>query len=166
MNRFLNSRVVSRMTVAAGLLSIISALNADESLTQIRTRFDRRVEVLRRFFHDNHCPDEDYASQFVLEADNHNLDWRLLPSLALVESGGGRRSAGNNHFGWNNGRTRFASISEAIHTVADAISTGKYYKGKTLVRKLSIYNTRIDYPAMVLSVMNQIAPSPKVEFAE
>jgi hypothetical protein len=166
MNRFLNSRVFSRVTVVAGLLSVASAQNTEESLAQIRTKFDRRVEVLRRFFHDNHCPDEDYAAQFVLEADNHNLDWRLLPSLALVESGGGRRSAGNNHFGWDNGQTRFASISQAIHTVADAISTGKYYKGKSLVRKLGTYNTHVDYAAMVLSVMNQIAPSPRVEFAE
>lgn len=166
MNRFLNSRVFSRITVVAGLLSVASAQNADESLTQIRAKFERRVEVLRRFFHDNRCPDEDYAAQFVLEADNHNLDWRLLPSLAIIESGGGRRSAGNNHFGWNNGEARFASISEAIHTVAGAISTGKYYKGKSLVRKLATYNTRIDYAAMVLSVMNQIAPSPTVEFAE
>lgn len=166
MNGFLKSRVASRVTVVAGLLSVVSALNADESLTQIRTKFDRRVEVLRRFFHDNHCPDEDYAAQFVFEADNHRLDWRLLPSLALVESGGGRRAAGFNHFGWDNGRTRFASLSEAIHTVAEAISGGKYYKGKSLVRKLAAYNTAIDYPAMVLSVMNQIAPAPRVGFAE
>src|ERR1700722_12076901 len=138
MNRFLNSRVFSRVTVVAGLLSVASAQSTEESLTQIRTKFDRRVEILRRVF-----------------PDNHNLDWRLLPSLAWVESGGGRRSAGNNHFGWDNGQTRFASISQAIHTVAEAISNGKYYKGKSLVRKLGTYNTHVDYAAMVLSVMNQ-----------
>jgi hypothetical protein len=163
MKRILSSGVI----VITGMIGLAGAtLNADESFTKIRKKFDLREAILRKFLRDNHCPDEEYAGAFILEADNHKLDWRLLPSLALVESGGGRHSAGNNHFGWANGAARFGSIGEAIHTVAEALSRGKYYKGKDLDGKLAAYNPRIDYKAMVLSIMNQIAPTPKVEFAD
>jgi hypothetical protein len=163
MNRFLSSGVV----IVAGVLGLsASALNADESLTRLRKKFDLREAILRKFLKDNHCPDEEYAGTFIREADNHSLDWRLLPSISLVESGGGRHGIGNNHFGWANGKIGFASISEAIHTVAAALSGGKSYKGKDLNGKLAAYNPAIDYRAMVVSIMNQIAPAPKVEFAE
>jgi hypothetical protein len=163
MKRLLSSGVM----IVTGILSLAGAtLNADESITKLRKKLDLREVILRKFFRDNHCPDEQYAGMFIVEADNHKLDWRLLPSLSRVESGGGRHAAGNNHFGWANGAARFASIGEAIHTVAEALSHGKYYKGKDLNGKLAAYNPRIDYKAMVVSIMNQIAPAPKIEFAD
>ena len=153
--------------IASGLLSLAGGtLNANENFTKIRKKFDLREAILRKFLRDNQCPDEQYAGLFILEADNHKLDWRLLPTLSLVESGGGRRSLGNNHFGWANGVTRFASIADAIHTVAGALSGGKPYKGKDLNGKLAAYNPSLDYKAMVVSIMDQIAPAPKVEFAD
>src|SRR5207249_4948617 len=119
----------------------------DQDVTKMRKKFDLREAILRRFLQHRHCPAEQYAGVFVAEADAHGLDWRLLPSLSIVESGGGVHARGNNLFGWANGKTSFDSISEAIHHVAEALSLGRAYRGKDLDGKLATYNRRPDYKA-------------------
>jgi hypothetical protein len=89
----------------------------------------------------------------------------LLPSLALVESGGGRTAKGNNLFGWANGKSTFSTIGEAIHTVASALAHGTAYRGKDIGGKLAAYNHGTDYSAMVLAIMRQISPRAQVEAA-
>lgn len=159
MKRFLPSGLV----IFAGVLGIAAATaNADQDVTRNRKKFDLREAVLRRFFVEHHYPADEYASVFVEEADAHGLDWRLLPSLSIVESGGGKHAKGNNLFGWANGNTRFSSISEAIHHVASALSLGRAYRGKDLKGKLAAYNHRVDYNAMVTGIMRQISPMAEV----
>jgi len=163
MNRFLSSG----MMIFAGVLSIAAASGqSDQDVTKIRKKFDLRESVLRKFLKDKNCPDQDYAELFVAEADAHGLDWRLLPSLAFVESGGGRTARGNNLFGWANGKSTFNSIGEAIHHVASVLAHGKAYIGKDLDGKLATYNHGTDYRAMVRDIMNQISPGPQVEVAD
>jgi hypothetical protein len=163
MKRFLHSGVV----ICAGVLGIASAtMNADQDVTKIRKKFDLREAILRRFFRENHCPAEDYAGIFVQEADAHGLDWRLLPSLSIIETGGGKHAPGNNLFGWANGKTSFDSVSAAIHHVATFLEIGKPYRGKDLDGKLITYNKRPDYRAIVTGVMRRIAPNVQVETAE
>ena len=163
MKRFLHSGVV----ICAGVLGIASAtMNADQDVTKIRKKFDLREAILRRFFRENHCPAEDYAGIFVQEADAHGLDWRLLPSLSIIETGGGKHDPGNNLFGWANGKTSFDSVSAAIHHVATFLEIGKPYRGKDLDGKLITYNKRPDYRAIVTGVMRRIAPNVQVETAE
>jgi len=163
MKRFLPSGFI----ICAGFLGMAAAArNADEDVTKIRKKFDLREAVLRRFLKSRNCPAESYADVFVREADAHGLDWRLLPSLSIVESGGGKHAMGNNLFGWANGTTKFASISEAIHHVASALSVGRFYKGKSLDGKLATYNHRVDYKAMVTGIMEKISPVVQPEAAE
>ena len=154
----------SGLMIFTGILGIAAAAaNSDEDVTKIRKKFDLREVILRKFFKEKHCPVEAYSGVFVREADTYGLDWRLLPSLSIVESSGGKHARGNNVFGWANGKTRFDSISEAIHQVATALALGKPYRGKDLDGKLLAYNPRTDYRAMVRSVMRQISPTPVVE---
>jgi len=163
MKRFFHSGVV----ICAGVLGIASAtMNADQDVTKIRKKFDLREAILRRFFRENHCPAEDYAGIFVQEADAHGLDWRLLPSLSIIETGGGKHAPNNNLFGWANGQTSFDSVSAAIHHVATFLEIGKPYRGKDLNGKLMTYNRRPDYRTMVTGVMRRIAPNVQVETAE
>jgi len=163
MKRFLHSGIV----ICAGVLGIASAtMNADQDVTKMRKKFDLREAILRKFFRENNCPAENYASIFVQEADAHGLDWRLLPSLSIIETGGGKHAAGNNLFGWANGKTSFDSVSAAIHHVATFLEIGKAYRGKDLDGKLMTYNKRPDYRSMVTGVMRQIAPNAQVETAE
>ena len=146
MKRFLASGVI----IFTGVLGISAAsMQADQDVTKNRKKFDLRAAILRKFLQDKRCPDQQYTEVFLTEADAQGLDWRLLPSLALVESGGGRAAKGNNLFGWANGKTTFTSIGEAIHHVAQVLAHGKAYRGKDLDSKLATYNHRTDYRAMV-----------------
>jgi len=159
MKRFLQSGVV----IFAGVLGIASAtMQAEQDVTKLRKKFDLREAILRKFFKDNHCPAENFAGVFVAEADAHGLDWRLLPSLSIVESGGGKHAPGNNLFGWANGKTTFDSFTSAIHHVASFLEVGKPYKGKDLDGKLLTFNHRPDYNARVTGLMRQIAPNQEL----
>jgi hypothetical protein len=163
MKRFLPSGFM----IFAGVLGIAAAaVQTDQDVTKNRKRFDLREAILRKFLRDKHCPDQEYTELFIAEADAHGLDWRLLPSLALLESGGGRVAKGNNIFGWANGKSTFTSIGEAIHHVARALTLGQAYRGKDLDGKLAAYNQGTDYAAMVRDIMNQISPGRRVEAAD
>ena len=163
MKRFLPSGLI----IFAGVLGIAAAaVHADQDVTRIRKKFDLREAILRRFFNEKHCPAETYAGVFVTEADVYGLDWRLLPSLSMVESGGGKHAPNNNLFGWANGNMHFGSISEAIHHVASTLSLGKAYRGKNLEAKLWTYNRRADYRAAVTDTMRQISSTPLVDSGE
>ena len=151
----------------AGVLGIAAAAtHTDQDITKVRKKFDLRETVLRRFFKEKHCPVQEFTEVFLAEADAHHLDWRLLPSLAFVESGGGKTSKGNNLFGWANGKQTFNSVTDAIHTVATTLASGRAYRGKDTLAKLSAYNQNTDYPAMVMSIMRQISPNPSVAAAD
>jgi hypothetical protein len=151
----------------AGVLGIAAATTKDDQDVTKRKKLDLRETILRKFFSANHCPAERYAAVFVKEADNYGLDWRLLPSLSIVESGGGKHAQGNNLFGWANGKAAFQSIGEAIHQVASSLAHGRSYRGKSLEGKLLAYNpVRTDYRAMVTEIMRQISPTPQVEAGE
>jgi hypothetical protein len=163
MKRFLPSGVM----IFAGVLGIAAAtVHAEEDVTKIRKKFDLREAILRKFFSDKHCPAARYAGLFVKEADDFGLDWRLLPSLSFVESGGGKTATGNNLFGWANGKAAFETIGDAIHHVAAVLALGKSYRGKDLDGKLLTYNHRTDYKALVTEIMRQISPTPQVEMGE
>jgi hypothetical protein len=163
MKRFLPSGVM----IFAGVLGIAAAsLQSDQDVTKNRKRFDLREAILRKFLKDRNCPDQEYTEVFLAEADAHGLDWRLLPSLALVESGGGKTAKGNNLFGWANGKSKFISIGEAIHHVAMVLAHGAAYQGKNVEGKLAAYNQGMDYRAMVQEIMNQIAPGPRTQIAD
>jgi hypothetical protein len=163
MKRFLQSGVV----IFAGVLGIAAAtMQAEQDVTKMRKKFDLREAILRKFFKDNHCPAEGYAAVFVKEADEHGLDWRLLPSLSVIETGGGRHAPGNNLFGWSNGKMSFDSFTSAIHHVATFLEIGKPYKGKDLDGKLLTYNRRPAFKDTVMDMMKQIAPTQEIEAAE
>jgi len=163
MKRFLPSGFM----IFAGVLGIATAsVHSDQDVTKNRKKFDLRQAILRKFLKDKNCPDQQFTEAFIAEADAHGLDWRLLPSLALIETGGGRALKGNNLFGWANGKQTFSSIGDAIHTVAVTLAHGRAYRGKDLGGKLAAYNQGTDYGAMVLEIMRQISPRQQVQSAD
>ena len=148
----------------AGVLGIAAgSVQVDQNISRTRRKPDLRSAILRKFLKEKESPAQDFADVFVAEADSHGLDWRLLPSLAFVESGAGKTSKGNNLFGWDNGRTRYASINQAIHEVASSLSKARPYKGKSLGGKLASYNQNEDYAPLVMQVMYQIHPQARVQ---
>jgi hypothetical protein len=149
------------LCVFAGLAVLPATVTqADSKIPQVRPNpeDDVRLNALRKFFLTLHCPLGPIAEVFVAEADSHNLDWRLLPSLAVIETGGGRASNGNNIFGWNNGHASFPTLGAAIHQVARTLADGNAYKNKTLLALLRTYNPVQGYAEKVEQMMSRIAP--------
>lgn len=117
--------------------------------------------ALRNFFQRYESPLAKIAHVFLRAADAHRLDWRLLPALAIVETGGGKHGTPSNVFGWNSGRTRFASVEAGIHFVASRFAQSPIYAGRTALGILQKYNpARKTYPPKVVTIMQEITPEP------
>jgi hypothetical protein len=120
---------------------------------------DPRTIRLQKFFAKLHCPVQYLAEDFVRAADDNQLDWRLLPSISVIESGGGKAYRNNNIFGWANGLEPFPSIRAAINHVAFKLGKSPLYQNRDIPSKLRIYNPEVeDYPTEVMTVMNRISP--------
>jgi hypothetical protein len=117
---------------------------------------DPRLLRLRAFFRERQAPAYALSEDFLVAADRHNLDWRLLPSLSVVESGGAKLFSRNNIFGW--GAREFRSVREGIHYVAGRLANSTYYHGKDLDSLLWTYNPIPGYPDRVKTLMRQIGP--------
>ena len=144
----------------AGFVAMPATVAPSEPFRSIAEyRNDPRLKFLERFFQRFNCPVEHLSIEFLRAADIHNLDWRLLPSISLVESGGGREARNNNLFGWDNGRAVFPDWVAGIHTVASRLANSKLYRDKKLDQVLWTYNPNTGYGALVKSVMRRISPS-------
>ncbi|MFO0281473.1 MAG: hypothetical protein ACK532_06095 [Acidobacteriota bacterium] len=122
-------------------------------------RHDPRKVRLERYFDEKQCPVKPLAADFVAAADRHRLDWRLLPSIAFVESSGGKAYHNNNIFGWRNGDHRFRSVKESIHKVAERLANSEHYRNKPLEKVLHTYNPTPGYKERVLDVMDDLGPA-------
>lgn len=120
---------------------------------------DPRAVRLRSFFAKLHCPVLNLSEDFVHAADDNQLDWRLLPSISIIESGGGKAYRNNNLFGWKNGDEAFPTLRAGLDLVAFKLGKSPLYRNRDVVGKLRIYNPDIAYPAKVITVMNRISPT-------
>jgi hypothetical protein len=126
---------------------------------------DPRLRLIWQYFADRDCPLRDAAADFIIAADQNELDWRLLPSISMIESSGGKDYRNNNVFGWDSCRESFPTVQAGIHFVASKLAKSKRYKGKNLEEKLLTYNPQPDYPLRVKAVMRALGPahqSPRV----
>ena len=119
---------------------------------------DPRLLILKNFFKRRGAPVGNLSDEFLEAADRNKLDWRLLPSIAVIESGAGKESENNNIFGWDSGRVEFATYEDGIHYVAGRLAHSTLYRNKSLDAKLRTYNPYPDYPARVKSVMTRLGP--------
>lgn len=148
------------LVVAAGLLAVPALADPDPVHVKMIPRADARWILIRQFFLKNNSPAHEYARDFLIAADQNGLDWRLLPSLSLVESGGGKEARNNNIFGWGNCKVRFRTTREGIYQVASRLKNSYLYKGKgSLDEVLWTYNPRKEYVRQVIAVMNRLGPS-------
>lgn len=147
------------LVLAAGLLASPAVADPDPISAETVSRKDPRWILVKQFFLENGSPAHLYATDFLIAADRNGLDWRLLPSISLVESGGGRDAHNNNMFGWDNCRVHFRSAKEGIYRVASRLKYSSLYKKKTTVDQiLWTYNPRVDYTKKVRALMAQLGP--------
>lgn len=150
------ARLQEAAIVFAGLLACQVTLSPSQHIQPPSYDQDPRLLILERFFEDKESPAKDLARDFLIAADQNGLDWRLLPSIAFIESGGGKDCSNNNIFGWDNGREYFPSFRAGIHIVASRLANSKLYKNKSLGKMLAVYNPRPGYSALVKSIMARL----------
>jgi hypothetical protein len=155
--------LLSKTAIVAAILAAPVTLTVSELPTAIEEyKNDPRLASLRKFFQDGRCPAQTLAAEFLKVADQHNLDWRLLPSISLVESGGGREARNNNLFGWDGGRAMYISFRAGLYDVGGKLSKSKRYRDKDVDEILRIYNPNAGYPGVVKSVMRRISPTEEL----
>lgn len=146
------------MAVMVGLVVATSTTSVSQTIPRPDYSQDDRLLKLEKFFRGLESPAYFLSEEFLLAADRNGLDWRLLPSLAIVESGGGKNFKNNNIFGWASCEQGFSSISEGIHHVASRLARSVLYRDKSLNAILSTYNPLDGYPARVRKLMLRLGP--------
>jgi hypothetical protein len=155
----LRKLVSQGIVMFAGLLATPVILpHPIESALLKDVQVDPRFAVLKHFFEKLHAPASAHVQDFILAADRNQLDWRLLPSISVVESGGGKEFRNNNILGWASCQEKFPSVKAGIHAVANRLATSKLYKNKSVEGILRTYNSNADYPGRVKRVMASISP--------
>lgn len=87
---------------------------------------DGRAKALADFFKGYSSILAAEASTFIAVADHYHLDWKLLPSIAMQESNGGRKMINDSHnpfgFGiYGSKIIKFESFAEGIETVGRSL---------------------------------------------
>ena len=146
--------------LVAGLFAMPAAVSVQQYQSQACVdRNDPRLQQLRQYFGKRDCPLRDSAEDFLIAADQNELDWRLLPSISMVESSGGKDYRNNNVLGWDSCRERFSSVQAGIHYVAARLARSKMYRDKDLDEMLQTYNPVPEYPRRIKAVMRALAAS-------
>jgi len=110
-------------TKADGSVEIVpsTAFMSQEELNKIKEN-QLKARKIESFFRVNrgNAPLADYAEKFVEVANKYNLDYRLLPAIATIESSGGKNNFRSyNAWGW--GSKGFSSFEEGIEVVGKGL---------------------------------------------
>lgn len=102
---------------------------------------DARAKIVENFFSKFSSPLSSYGGVFVLVADKYQIDYRLLPAIAMQESNGGKKVIrdSKNPFGYGiYGELvlRFQSWEEAIERVGRALREDYLDQGLTTPDKI------------------------------
>ncbi len=103
-----------------------------------------------------------HGMQMVMSAEKNNLDWRLLPAIAMRESTGCKFIIQSNKNCFGFGTAKYESFDQGIEIVGDHLggampTTAKYYANKDIKGKLKAYNSVIPaYTTEIFSIMTKI----------
>ncbi|MFA5997284.1 MAG: hypothetical protein WC791_02220 [Candidatus Paceibacterota bacterium] len=121
------------------------------------------AQKIDAYFAKRAMPLEGYGAKLAQVALDNDIDWRLLPAIAIKESTGGKFACHNNPFGWGSCKIKFKSFDEAIDTVAKNLGgnnpkTARYYDDATIEEILHHYNGSVipAYPGEVMKFMELI----------
>jgi hypothetical protein len=190
--RFAQSLVflpVMTMSLSAGNIhnieiqqnALVKKVNIETNgILAINQAVDPKIQILKTealaidaYFRDHDMPMVGTGMKMATEADLNDLDWRLIPAIAVRESTGGKfdcQKAENNPFGWGSCKISFKSLDEAIEMIAKNLggnnpSTAKHYDNKTTKQILHAYNPPSivpRYAEQVLSIMNAIGSADMI----
>ncbi len=100
---------------------------------------DMRVLALQNILEKYGSPLAPYAAFYVETADKNDMDWRLLPAIAGLESSFGlhQMPGSHNSYGWGGGHIYFDSVEDGISIVLGALKTKYASRGATTVETIA-----------------------------
>jgi hypothetical protein len=126
-----------------------------------------RAQSIDSYFKRRGLPLAGFGRKMVEEAIKNDIDWRMVPAIAMRESTGGKfacKKVKYNPFGWGGCTIGFDSFDQAIETVSRNLGgnnhkTAMYYDGE-LAEMLENYNGGVvpEYPTEVMAIMKKISP--------
>jgi len=151
--------LATQLNKASGLLAFKQEKDPMDAVRQARAL------AIDTYFADRDMPLAGIGMKMVEEAEKHDLDWRLLPAIAVRESTGGKfecKKADHNFFGWGSCKINFTSDEHAVEVVALNLAgknpnTARHYENKTVKEILRAYNPPSvvpRYAEQVISIMN------------
>jgi hypothetical protein len=126
---------------------------------------EEKAAKIDAYFKQNGMPLAGYGMEMVTDAEAHDVDWRLIPAIAIRESTGGLhqcKSVTYSPFGFGSCHISFSSYKQAIQSLAtnlggDNPNTARHYQGKTTDAILKTYNSVIPgYASQVEGIMTTI----------
>lgn len=117
--------------------SLYTALpSSQHDVQEVIVAQDARVEIIRQFLERYDSPLLPHAKLLVDTADTYNMDFRLLPAVAMQESGLCKKIPPDSYNCWGYGIygdkvLRFSSFEEAIEKVGKGLSGDYIYDGLT-----------------------------------
>ena len=155
------------LTVNSSAQVVIVALQPAAPVDPILTKEAAAIDA---YFAKRDMPLEGEGMKMAQAASDNDLDWRLIPAIAIRESTGGKNACDkvdNNPFGWASCKVGFSSIDDAIDTIAVNLggnnpNTATHYDNKTTLQILHAYNPPSvvpRYAEQVMAIMNDIGPA-------
>lgn len=98
-------------------------------------KLDNKAKILSKYLASYNSPMQYHAQDFIDASDSFGLDWRLLPSIAGVESTFGKQIPGGfNAWGWGvygNQAIFFTSWRDGMFTIAKGLRENYLNRGLT-----------------------------------
>ncbi len=144
-----------------------AVLAFNQAMQEKSQTLQEQAKAIDTYFSSHKMPLKGTGMKMAVEADKNNLDYRLIPAIAVEESTGGIHDcdyAEHNPFGWDSCKTSFKSDDDAIEVLAKNLSgknpnTAKHYAGKPTKAILEKYNPPSvvpDYASQVMGIMSAI----------
>ena len=146
---------------ANGILAFNQAVDQKAKIVQAK------ADAIDDYFAKRKMPLVGTGVKMVEVAEKYELDWRLIPAIAVRESTGGKhqcKKVGFNPFGWGSCKIGFDSYDHAFETIAKNLAgenpnTEHHYADKSVKEILQAYNPPtivLRYAEQVISIMNVI----------
>jgi hypothetical protein len=156
----INTAVTPTISSQNQLTGSSDAEPASDSALLQKEREEKAAKI-DAYFKKNGMPLAGYGMKMVTEAEEHDIDWRLIPAIAIRESTGGLhqcKSVTYSPFGFGSCKINFKSYDSAIEIVAtnlggDNPKTARHYEGKTTKGILQSYNPPSVVPTYAGEVM-------------
>lgn len=125
-------------------------------------KLDQEAQILASYLSKFNSPMQYHAQDFIDASRTYDLDWKMLPSIAGVESTFGKRIPGGyNAYGWaiynSDSRFGFKSWRDGMFVVAKGLREGYLNKGLTNPYSMNkIYAASPTWGSKVTFFMNDL----------